>query len=85
MGTKNTPGDFDCYANALPDEPMFVLLARDPHFRELVEEWGRRRALDIAAKLRPDSDSKMVAEAFECAVAGERWRAENDGKWRAKK
>lgn len=29
MGTKNNPGAFDCYANAEPDEPMFVLLARD--------------------------------------------------------
>ena len=29
MGTKNNPGQFDCYRNAEPDEPMFVLLARD--------------------------------------------------------
>jgi hypothetical protein len=28
MGTKNVPGKFDCYANALPDEPTFVLLGR---------------------------------------------------------
>ena len=28
MGKEN-PGRFDCYANALPDEPMFVLLARE--------------------------------------------------------
>lgn len=31
MGTKNNPGAFDCYANAEPDEPMFVLLGRDKH------------------------------------------------------
>jgi hypothetical protein len=30
MGTKSNPGPFDCYAKAEPDEPMFVLLARDP-------------------------------------------------------
>lgn len=30
MGTKSNPTQFDCYANALPDEPMFILLARDP-------------------------------------------------------
>lgn len=29
MGTKNNPGEFDCYANAAPDEPMFILLGRD--------------------------------------------------------
>lgn len=23
MGSKTNPGQFDCYANALPDEPMF--------------------------------------------------------------
>jgi len=28
MATKKNPGEFDCYANAGPDEPMFVLLAR---------------------------------------------------------
>jgi hypothetical protein len=29
MGTKNQPGKFDtCYANADPDEPMFVLLGK---------------------------------------------------------
>lgn len=41
MGTKNNPGKFDCYDAALPDEPMFVLLARDP----VVREWVRRRAI----------------------------------------
>ncbi|HAW11807.1 MAG TPA: aspartate decarboxylase, partial [Chloroflexi bacterium] len=30
MGTKNNPGKFDCYDDAHPDEPMFVLLGRDP-------------------------------------------------------
>lgn len=30
MGTKNRPGTFDCYAAAGPDEPLFVLLGRDP-------------------------------------------------------
>ena len=28
MGTKNNPGRFDCYGNAEPDEPIFVLLGR---------------------------------------------------------
>ena len=30
MATKNNPGKFDCYTNAEPDEPMFILLGRDP-------------------------------------------------------
>ena len=36
MGTKNNPGVFDCYANAEPDEPMFVLLGRDKDAATLV-------------------------------------------------
>ncbi len=82
MATKQTPGQFDCYANALPDEPMFVLLARDPDFRRLVQKWAKRRRRDCAAGLRPMSDMKMVQAALDTALAGEMWRRANDGKWR---
>jgi hypothetical protein len=30
MGTKNNPGSYDGHKAAESDEPMFVLLARDP-------------------------------------------------------
>ena len=30
MGTKANPGQFDCYAAAADDEPLFVLRANDP-------------------------------------------------------
>jgi hypothetical protein len=83
MGTKNKPGRFDCYANALPDEPMFVLLARDPDFAEHVEKWARRRAAAVRCGLRPLSDMALVDEALECAKAGADWRRQNDGAWRA--
>lgn len=43
MGSKLEPGEFDCYANALPDEPMFHLLARDPGAPFAVEAWADRR------------------------------------------
>lgn len=43
MGTKANPSKFDCYANAAPDEPMFVLLGRDVHAAALVEEWANAR------------------------------------------
>lgn len=82
MGTKNRPGQFDCYANALPDEPMFILLARDPDFYRLVSEWADRRERDIRCGQRPDSDWDMVHEARRCAALGESWRKYNDGKWR---
>lgn len=82
MGTKNSPAPFDCYANALPDEPMFVLLARDPDAPFLINEWAGRREHAIGSGDRPESDRAMVEEARQCAESMRRWRRENDGKWR---
>jgi hypothetical protein len=62
MGTKNDPGKFDCYANAAPDEPMFVLLGRDRHAPGLVRLWALLRARD-------GEDDEKVAEALACAGA----------------
>lgn len=69
MGTKNNPGEFDCYANAEPDEPMFVLLARDPLAPLLVEMWAMMR--DIT-----HGDEK-VAEAKVCAAKMRDWCRKN--------
>lgn len=82
MGTKNNPAPFDCYANALPDEEMFVLLARDPDAPALVEQWADNRAWAIATGKRPESDMAMVTEARECAAKMRRWRFQNEGAWR---
>ncbi len=51
MGTKENPGAFDCYTRAEPDEPMFVLLGRDPASAILIEAWIALRANDDPAKL----------------------------------
>ena len=82
MGTKHSPGNYDCWANALDDEPMFVLLARDPHAPTLVRAWANGREQAIKDGTRPESDQKKVKEARECADEMQRWRSENDGKWR---
>lgn len=82
MSTKNSPGKFDRYTKAMPDEPMFVLLARDPHAPDLVRDWAIERAEAIALGKRPPLDVTMVVEAFECADHMERWRARNVGAWR---
>ncbi len=74
MGSKNNPGKFDCYANALPEEPMFVLLARDPDFAELVLEWADKRQNAVRCGERPDTDIALVAEARQCALNGALWR-----------
>lgn len=69
MGTKLVPGTFDCYANAEPDEPMFVLLARDPMAPAIVRRWAAHRELD------PNTPREQVEEALACAEAMERWYA----------
>lgn len=67
MGTKNDPGTYDCYDKAEPDEPMFVLLGRDPLAPALVEEWA-------AARHNSEPDDPKVAEALECADAMRSYR-----------
>lgn len=62
MGTKTNPGQFDCHAKALPDEPVFTLIGRDPMAHLLVRLWAalRRHAGEAEA---------VVAEAEQCADA----------------
>lgn len=62
MGTKNNPGTFDCYENAGPDEPMFVLLGRDRHAPALVRLWALMRSDE-------GEDFRKIEEAFQCANA----------------
>lgn len=78
MGTKNNPGKFDCYEKADPDEPMFVLLGRDPLASVLVQLWA-----DWNVSLRQSYDKTQEAKA--CARAMAEW-AEKLGKnvpWRS--
>lgn len=77
MGTKNKPAAFDCYGNAEPDEPMFILLARDVTAPDVVEEWACRREDAIQLGEKPESDRAMVDEARECASAMRAWRQKN--------
>lgn len=60
MGTKSNPGKFDCYAEAGPDEPMFVLLGRDRHAPLLVRLWALLRHEE-------GEEEAKVREALECA------------------
>jgi uncharacterized small protein (TIGR04563 family) len=63
MATKNDPGKFD-YANAEPDEPMFVLLGRDKDAPALVRAWADQREDD-------GESAEKVAEARACAASME--------------
>lgn len=75
MTTKNNPGPFDCYAKADPDEPMFVLLGRDPVAAEVVEEWLVKRMTfhkeRTPAMVRAEAAQEV--QAYECAAAMRAW------------
>lgn len=70
MGTKKEPGRFDCYAKAEDDEPMFVLLARDPQSSLVVRKWAAERAQQTGM-------TDKVVEALRCADDMDRWRVAN--------
>lgn len=83
MGTKNNPGQFDCYAKAGPDEEMFIVLSRDPQGSDFVSLWAALRAKDIIGarrifqrmadtaleQQRKPSDPDKICEAVNCAEA----------------
>ena len=68
MGTKNNPGRFDAFDKAHPDEPMFVLLGRDPLAGSLVRLWARRRFASDG-----DGSADKVCEAQRCAADMDKW------------
>lgn len=72
MGTKNKPGKFDCYEKAEPDEPMFVLIGRDPAAAQLVRLWAAIHA-DMG-----DTKPEKLEEARECADQLEKWARDNE-------
>jgi hypothetical protein len=66
MGTKNNPGDYDCYAKAGLDEPIFTLRANDPLAPALVRVWCTlARGSGVA--------EEKVMEAFRVAADMDRW------------
>lgn len=73
MGTKNNPSQFDCYAKAEPDEPIFVLLARDRYAPTLVWLWATLRELD-------GEDPEKVREARQCIADMMAWAHDHNRK-----
>lgn len=66
MATKNNPGQYDCYKNAAPDEPMFILLARDPMAPTLVRAWAH-------ARIERGKDDAKAKDALTLADSMEAW------------
>ena len=71
-----------CMDRAMPGEPSFALLARDPSFGHMVRAWADERERAINAGDRPADDRLQVAEAREIAERGEKWRREHMYEWR---
>lgn len=82
MGTKLEELRSGCFARAMDDEPMLVLLARDQSAADLADAWADRREDDIKAGRKPASDMKQVLEVREIAKRMRAWREANDGAWR---
>lgn len=91
MATKENPGEFDCYEHAKPDEPLFVLLARDPNAADLVRLWAamrqqnvsnmnftyNRMALRVFNEKSRTPNVLKVLEATDCANDMDAWRKAN--------
>lgn len=73
---------FSCLDRAMPGEPTFSLLARDPSFGHMVRAWADERERAIDAGDRPADDRQQVQEARDIATAGEKWRREHLYEWR---
>lgn len=76
MGTKNSPGKYDCYEKAKDDEPMFTLLARDTDAPLLIRLW-------VAIKAKHGNvDVDKLQEAKICAQDMDDWLDENEEFWK---
>lgn len=76
MGTKNQPGEFDCYSNADDDEPMFILLARDPIASTLVRDWAGARVR--TGRNKTEGENRKIREALQCADAMDEYRKQKE-------
>lgn len=79
-----------CFYRALDDEPVFVLLARDPCAAEAVRWWVTLRQALIGKGQKPLEDHAMLGEALSTAQAMVEWRSDatdpakypNDPRWK---
>lgn len=62
METKNNPGPDSCYAKADPDEPMFILLGRDPEAALTVRFWAALRLARLTREAGASSVHTLTEE-----------------------
>lgn len=68
MSTKNSPGEYDCFADVADDEPFFVLRANDPLAANIVNNWISMRVSMIMQGVKPNELESWakVQEAIKC-------------------
>lgn len=74
MSTKDMAGAYDCYESAEQNEPMFVLLARDPQAPDTIRWWVEERQL-YGTGFVEETDQER--EALAVALQMEEWRKIN--------
>lgn len=97
MVSKINPGLGNYYRRALPDEPMFIILGRDPSAPKMLVQWADERRRDIMKELVDNADKleddaeffkdrrrelQQCTEADELAGRMVAWRKQNEGTWR---
>lgn len=70
--TKTHPGSFRCWEAALPDEPVFVILGRDPAAPATLEFWAHERVRQD--KTHTPDDKSRIAAAIDEAKDMAEWR-----------
>lgn len=75
MSTKSNPSMFRCYEAALPDEPMFVILGRDPAGPATLEFWAAERVKQH--KVHEQDDQDRIKAAIDEAKDMQGWRDMN--------
>ena len=73
MATKNNPSEYDCYQNAEPDEPIFVLVARDITAPDTIRDWCMHRVKEG----KNGADDDQIQAALGCANLMEAWYMKN--------
>jgi len=68
MGTKQNAGQFDCMEKIAPDEPFFVLRAKDPIGVHVVRYW-------VEHAHAAGHEAENIMEASICADDMDTWRA----------
>ena len=72
MSSKQNPSVYNCYKAALPDEPVFTILGRDPAGPATLEFWVSQRIK--LGKTVEDDDKDRIRVAFDDAKEMQEWR-----------